>query len=110
MATTEDLLKFMKALVSYQLVEKHTLEKMKNNCARFGLGIDYGYGIWKIKTIPLAMPEKLNSWGVEGATGAFMFYHPAKDTFIIGSFNDFSYEKKGLQFMLLKVIKQLSKY
>ncbi|WP_423189873.1 serine hydrolase domain-containing protein [Alkalibacterium sp. f15] len=109
-APTEDLLKFMKALVSYQIVTKNMLEEMKDNCVRFGLGIDYGYGIWKIKTVPLVMPEKLNSWGVAGATGAFMFYHPGKDSYIIGSFNDFSYERKGVRFMLLNVIKQLSKY
>ncbi len=106
-APTEDLLKFMKALVAYQLVNKETLEIMKNDRAKYGLGIDYGYGIWQFKTIPLLMPKKLNSWGVAGVTGAFMFYHPAKDTYIIGNFNDTSYASKGLRFMLLKVIKKL---
>jgi D-alanyl-D-alanine carboxypeptidase len=109
-ATTEDLLKFMKALVKYQIVTKNTLEEMKNNCARFGLGIDYGYGIWKIKTVPLVMPKKFNSWGVVGATGAFMFYHTEMDAYLIGNFNDFLYERKGIRFMLLNVINQLSKY
>ncbi len=106
-ATTEDLLKFMKALVKYHLVTKETLEIMKNDRAKYGLGIDYGYGIWQFKTIPLLMPKKLNSWGVAGVTGAFMFYHPAKDTYLIGNFNDTSYASKGLRFMLLKVIKKL---
>jgi D-alanyl-D-alanine carboxypeptidase len=109
-ATNEDLLKFMKALVTDQIVTKNTLEKMKNNCARFGLGIDYGYGIWKITTVPLLMPKKFNSWGAAGATGSFMFYHPETDAYIIGCFNDFSYESKGIRFMLLNVINQLSKY
>lgn len=106
-ATNEDLLKFMKALVNYQIVTKRTLEEMKNNCARFGLGIDYGYGIWKITTVPLLMPKKFNSWGVAGATGSFMFYHQEKDTYIIGCFNDFSYERKAIRFMLLNVVNQL---
>ncbi len=109
-STTEDLLKFMKALVTYQIVTKDTLEEMKNNCASFGLGIDYGYGIWKIKTVPLIMPKKFNCWGVVGATGSFMFYYPEKDAYIIGNFNDFSYERKGVRFMLLNVINQLSKF
>lgn len=109
-ATTEDLLKFMKALVTYQIVTKDTLEEMKNNRAKFGLGIDYGYGIWQITTVPLLMPKKFNSWGVAGATGAFMFYHPEMDAYLIGNFNDFSYERKGVRFMLLNVINQLSKY
>ncbi len=108
-ATTEDLFKFMKALVTYKIVTKNTLEEMKNNRVRFGLGIDYGYGIWQIKTVPLLMPRKFNSWGVAGATGSFMFYHPEKDTYIIGNFNDFSYERKGVRYMLLNVINRLSK-
>ncbi|SFC24573.1 D-alanyl-D-alanine carboxypeptidase [Alkalibacterium subtropicum] len=109
-ATNEDLLKFMKALVNYQLVTKDTLEDMKNTTAKFGLGIDYGYGIWKIKTVPLLMPAALNSWGAAGATGAFMFYHPETESYIIGNFNDFSYEKKGVQYMLRSVLRPLSKY
>jgi len=28
-----------------------------------------------------------------------MFYHPALDTYFIGSFNDFSYRRKFVQFM-----------
>lgn len=108
-ATNEDLLKFMKALSTYQIVAKDTLEKMKSDRAKFGLGIDYGYGIWQITTVPLLMPKKFNAWGVAGATGAFMFYHPGKDAYFIGNFNDFSYERKGVRFMLLKVINQLAK-
>ena len=108
--TTEDLLKFMKALVKYQIVKKDILDEMKNNRAKFGLGINYGYGIWEIATVPLLMPKKFNSWGVAGATGSFMFYHREMDAYLIGSFNDFSYERKGIRFMLLNVINQLSKY
>ena len=105
-----DLLKFMKALVKHQILKKSTFEDMQNNCVKFGLGIDYGYSIWKIKTVPVVMPKQFNSWGVAGATGAFMFYHPEKDFYIIGNFNDFSYEVKGLRFMLLNVIKHISKH
>ncbi|MFO8000701.1 MAG: hypothetical protein R6U46_05610 [Marinilabilia sp.] len=44
-----------------------------------------------------------------GVTGAFMFYHPLTESFIIGSFNDFAYRGKALHFMARKVIKQLLK-
>jgi len=108
-APLEDLLIFMKALVSHKLIKEETLKRMKSDTSRFALGIDYGYGIWEIKTVPFLMPEKLNCWGVSGATGSFMFYHPKKDAYIIGNFNDFSYKSKGLRFMLLKVIHQLAK-
>lgn len=108
-STGEDLLKFMKALVSYQLVRKETLDKMMNDKAKYGVGIDYGYGIMKFKTIPLLMPKIFNVWGHAGATGAYLFYHPEMDTYLIGTFNDFSYERKGVKFMLIKVIIQLKK-
>ncbi len=108
-APMEDLLKFMKALVNHQLIAEKTLNLMKEDTSKFGLGIDYGYGIWKVKTIPVLMPKKLNSWGVVGATGAFMFYHPLTDSYVIGNFNDASYESKGVRFMLLKVLKELAK-
>jgi D-alanyl-D-alanine carboxypeptidase len=71
------------------------------------IGFNYGYSIWKVKTIPLIMPEKYNCWGCVGVTGAFMFFHPLTRSYIIGAFNDDTYKSKALQFMLRKVIKEL---
>lgn len=109
-STGEDLLKFMKALVSHQLVKNETLKKMTDDKVKYGMGIDYGYGIMQFKTVPLLMPKTFNCWGHAGATGAYMFYHPKMDTYLIGTFNDFSYERKGIMFMLIKVINQLKKW
>ncbi len=108
-ATTMDLLKFMKALAGGRLVTKETLELMKSDSSGFATGIDYGYGIWQFKSIPLLMPAKFSSWGVAGATGAFMFYHPITDSFLIGNFNECSWQRKAIRFMLLSVVKQLLK-
>ena len=105
-APMEDLLKFMKSLANHEIIEKETLEIMMEDKARFGLGIDYGYGIWMLKKIPLLMPQKFESWGVVGATGAFTFYHPKTDSYVIGNFNDTYFERKGVRFMI-KVIKKL---
>ena len=99
-STTSDLLKFMKALVNGQILKKETLEKMKNDWGKFFLGIDYGYGVMNIKTVPVLMPAKYNSWGNAGSTGAFMFYHPATDAYIIGTLNQFGYGQKGIRLML----------
>lgn len=99
-STTGDLLKFMKALVNHQLLKKETMETMKKDCGRFFLGIDYGYGVMNIKTIPVLMPAKFNSWGNAGSTGSFMFYHPATDAYIIGSLNQSGYGQKGIRLML----------
>jgi D-alanyl-D-alanine carboxypeptidase len=98
-APTEDLLTYMKALVSHQLVSEGTLQTMKADRNRFTLGIQYGCGIWHLTPIPLLMPKRYASWGVAGVTGAFMFYHPEMDAYFIGTFNDSSYKRKFVQFM-----------
>ncbi|MCM3763767.1 hypothetical protein [Neobacillus niacini] len=53
-----------------------------------------------IKTVPVLMPAKFNSWGNAGSTGAFLFYHPATDAYLIGTLNQFGYGQKGIRFML----------
>jgi D-alanyl-D-alanine carboxypeptidase len=72
------------------------------------VGIDYGYGMMKIRTVPVVMPAKFNCWGNAGSTGSFMFYHPALDAYLIGSLNQFRYHSKGIRFML-RVIDRLVK-
>lgn len=108
-ATLDDYLKFMKALVNKKLINNETLQLMLSDDVKKYPTIRYGYAIWKFITIPVLMPEKYNCWGCVGATGAFMFFHPKTESYIIGSFNDVSYRSKALRFMLTKVIKQLLK-
>ena len=107
-APMEDLLTFMQALVAGQLISQKTLEIMKSDTGTLYPSIEYGYGIWKIKTIPLLIPAKYSCWGCVGATGAFLFYHPGLDAYIIGNFNDVAYKVKGLKFMF-KLIQKLYK-
>lgn len=107
-APMEDLLTFMQALVAGRLISQKTLEIMKSDTGTLYPSIEYGYGIWKIKTIPLLIPAKYSCWGCVGATGAFLFYHPGLDAYIIGNFNDVSYRVKGLKFMF-KIIQKLYK-
>lgn len=105
-APLEDLLKFMKALTVGELISQETLDVMIQDSDTLYPGMDYGYGVWKIKPIPLFMPKSYSCWGCVGATGAFMFYHPSLDVYLIGNFNDESYKIKGVRFMM-KVIKRL---
>jgi D-alanyl-D-alanine carboxypeptidase len=112
-APAEEFLLFMKALLNHRLVKKETLQQMLNDDIPMGFptpGFNYGYSIWKFKTIPVLLPEKLTCWGCVGATGAFMFYHPKTESIIIGSFNDFSFRSKALQFMVGGVVKTLLKF
>jgi D-alanyl-D-alanine carboxypeptidase len=109
-APLAEYLLFMKALVNHEIVKRETLDRMLGDAIAMGfplISFEYGYSIWKLKTIPLLIPEKYRCWGCAGATGAFMFYHPATTSYIIGTFNDFSYKGKALQFMAKSVIKQL---
>ncbi len=105
-APMEDLLKFMKALVNYQIIKKETLSKIMQEKVKLYWGIKYSYGIWHFTGIPILMSKKINSWGVVGAIGSFMFYNPKTDSYLIGNFNDFSYGNKGLKF-IIKIIKKL---
>jgi D-alanyl-D-alanine carboxypeptidase len=98
-APLEDLLKFMSALAQGRLLSAETFRRM-DDCAKFTIGIDYGYGMMKIRTVPILMPAKYNCWGNAGSTGAFMFYHPGQDAYLIGSLNQFRYHAKGIRFML----------
>jgi D-alanyl-D-alanine carboxypeptidase len=100
-APMEDLLLFMKALVGHQLVSKETLERMRNDKALLNPGFDYGYGIWQVRTIPLLLPEKYRSWGVLGATGAYMFYHQELDAYFIGNFNHIAWQRNCVRFMFM---------
>jgi D-alanyl-D-alanine carboxypeptidase len=111
-APLDEYLVFMKALVNHQLVTKSTLHQMIYDDIKMGfpaIGFDYGYSVWKPKAIPVIMPKKYFCWGCVGVTGAFMFYHPNTESYIIGTFNDKSYTSKALRFMLTKVIKELIK-
>jgi D-alanyl-D-alanine carboxypeptidase len=99
-APLEDLLIFTRALAQGRVVQPATLEQMRADTARFSVGIDYGYGIMKITTVPLIMPARFNCWGNAGSTGAFLFYHPTLDAHIIGSLNQFGYPAKGIRFMM----------
>jgi D-alanyl-D-alanine carboxypeptidase len=111
-APLEEFLIFMKALVNNNILKDETLKRMIEDDTPMGfpaLGMRYGYSIWKIVTVPLVMPSKYNCWGCVGVTGAFMFYHPDTESYIIGTFNDSSYKTKALRFMLSKVLNTLVK-
>lgn len=98
-STTEDQLKLMKALVGRSILSEKTVEKMQNDRGRFFPGIDYGYGLMMIKPAFLLMPGRYSSWGNMGTSGSWLFYHPKTDAYLIGSLNQFRYNRKGLRLM-----------
>lgn len=105
--TSEDLLRFMRALVKNELITKTTFGEMQD-WHGFSAGIDYGYGIMSFRPIPLLLPSKYCIWGNAGSTGSFLFYNPAMDVYFAGSLNCFRYHSKGIR-MLFPVLRMLSK-
>jgi CubicO group peptidase (beta-lactamase class C family) len=108
-STAEDLLVFIQALKNDVLLKAETFEMMKD-WARFGRGIDYGYGLmnFRFKDIFFLLSNQNNMWGNSGSLGSYMYYVPAFDTYLIGTFNQMGYEKKHVMFML-KVMKIIAK-
>ena len=100
--TTEDLLLFHKALVNNTLIKKETFELCSKDVARFGFGMGYGYGILflNIGKMMIFQPEELNMWGNFGSIAAYMFYNPAYDVYIIGSFNHSNYIRRQVRFII----------
>jgi D-alanyl-D-alanine carboxypeptidase len=109
-APPSEYLLFLKALTSHRIIRAETLKRMITDAVHMGfptVGFDYGYSIWKLRSIPLLMPPELYCWGCVGVTGAFLFFHPGTESHIIGTFNNFAYRGKALTFMAQKVIREL---
>jgi D-alanyl-D-alanine carboxypeptidase len=108
-SNTEDLLLFHQALVNNSLLKEETFNKWKD-WAKFGKGIDYGYGMvsLKFREMMFFLSDKLNVWGNWGSTSTYMFYNPFYDIYVIGTFNQSNFTLKQVQFMI-KVISIVSK-
>ena len=103
--TAEELFRFHRALVEGELVSGATLQTMQQ-WEKLWQGIDYGYGIVRIRPLPFL--KRFHSWGGLGASSAFMLYNPTIDVYLIGTFNQWSYMRKSVQF-LLRTLRSISK-
>ena len=104
-STSEDMLKFIKALVNNEIIKNETFDKMKD-WARFGPGIRYGYGIMNFRII--FMPKKYEIWGNSGSIGAFMYYNPSMDVYMIGSFHKWNCQRLPIMF-ILQTLRRINK-
>jgi D-alanyl-D-alanine carboxypeptidase len=104
-STSEDLLRFMKALVRHQVVQKDTLEEMKQ-WEKMWIGVDYGYGLMRVRMLPII--QKYNVWGHLGSIGSFMLYNPVMDIYLIGNFNKSGHLTKTVRF-LFNTLRTVSK-
>lgn len=78
----------------------------RTNSARFGPGIDYGFGLMRFRFI--GAPKKYMIWGNSGSIGTYMYYNPRLDTFFIGTFNHVNYRHQPIIF-LFKIMRIMFK-
>jgi CubicO group peptidase (beta-lactamase class C family) len=95
-STSEELLRFMKALVGGELVSSEMLERMQQ-WRRQWIGVDYGYGLMRLRPVPFA--RKYHAWGHLGSIGSFMLYNPTLDVYLVGNFNKTAYQMKTIRFV-----------
>jgi CubicO group peptidase (beta-lactamase class C family) len=104
-STTEDMLKFHKAIVENKIIRKETYKRMCDY-ARMGPSIYYGYGIMNFRF--MCMPKKYYIWGNSGSIGAFMYYNPAMDIYMIGSFHKINYQVQPI-FYIFNTLRKFNK-
>ncbi len=93
-STSEDLLRFTRSFADREIVSGRALRKMQE-WRKFSVGLDYGYGLMRFRSIPLIMPFEL--WGHAGSTGAFMFHNPSEDIHVIGSVHQLGHVNKAMR-------------
>lgn len=105
-STSEDLLKFMKALIGNQLISHNSLLVMMQ-WNKLWIGVDYGYGLMRVRMLPII--QTYNVWGHLGSIGSFMLYNPVMDVYMIGNFNKAGYTAKSIRFIFntLRIISKL---
>ena len=104
-STSEDMLKFIKAIKENQIISKVTFIKMQD-WARMGPGLYYGYGLMNFRF--MMSPKDYDIWGNSGSIGAFMYYNPAMDIYMIGSFHKLNYHAPPIMF-IVRTLRKLKK-
>ncbi len=105
-STSEDMHKFIKSIAAHEIISKETFIKM-GDWAKMGPGGHYyGYGLMNFRFI--MQPKKYEIWGNSGSIGAIMYYNPAMDIYVIGSFNKLNYTVQPILF-IVKTLKKINK-
>lgn len=93
--TAEDLLAFHRALANHELVSDSSLAAMRQ-WSKLETGVDYGHGLMRVRPIPFV--KKYYVWGHFGFVGAFSLYSPSTDAYLVGNFNQSTFERKSGRF------------
>ncbi|MBN1769214.1 MAG: hypothetical protein JW842_11960, partial [Prolixibacteraceae bacterium] len=66
----------------------------------------YGFGIMNFRF--MFMPDKYDIWGNSGSIGAFMYYNPGMDIYLIGSFHKVNYQVQPI-FYIFNTLRKFNK-
>ncbi|QTH42700.1 beta-lactamase family protein [Cohnella sp. LGH] len=99
--TMNDLLKFMRALESGELLSDQGYSQMTTFNQRYDKGIYYGMGMMYFDFSELSFLLKLtpmtNVYGAVGATGSYALYDKEEDTYFIANFGSLDFAAKGIE-------------
>lgn len=99
--TMNDLLKFMRALESGELLSDQGYSQMTTFNQRYDKGIYYGMGMMYFDFSELSFLLKLTPmtdvYGAVGATGSYALYDKEEDTYFIANFGSLDFAAKGIE-------------
>lgn len=100
-STLDDMLVFLRSFMAGQLFKPENAAQMRQWNPLF-FPLQYGYGLMRIKlprwmTLFRATPELI---GHSGASGSFAYYAPARDIYVMGTFNQTDAPRRPIGFML----------
>ena len=104
----EDFNTFMKAFSKHEILSEETARTMIETNKFMYPMIRYGMGVWILNTSFFGASNLKYAYGVFGATGSFVVYHPKTQSVITGSFNDDAFSIEAVRFVM-KVIRILLK-
>lgn len=109
-ATADDLLVFFRAFMQNRLFKAQNAAQMRQ-WNRLFFPLQYGYGLMRFKlprwmTLFRATSELI---GHSGSSGSFAFYAPARDIYLLGTFNQTDVPQRPFGFML-RVLRLVTKH
>ncbi|MDQ6422000.1 serine hydrolase domain-containing protein [Paenibacillus sp. LHD-117] len=97
--TMDDLLAFMRALENGAFLSDEVYGQMTDFSHRYDKGIYYGMGMMRFDFSELSflLGSMTDVYGGVGATGTYVLYDKAKDTFFIANFGSLGFAEKGIE-------------
>ncbi len=105
--TMNDLLTFMRALVSGSLLSDEAYGQMTDFEHRYDKGIYYGMGMmaFDFSELSFLLGSMSDVYGGVGATGTYVLYDPAEDTYYVANFGSLDYAEKSIEeFVKIRMI------